>query len=412
MSKVLIASPDGSAKNTGMVGADGRVRAQVDLLGVRIRPKVDFSANLLIVNWNPQDIAPLLSLSQSDLLVSSSAGNVPRSVRATLSNSVGIKYFEVLAASLADAANPGNIGIGVSSDAYDLQSILGGSEDSWAHWRAQKAHAGVFSAYGVILSAQDTIGVMVDFSTGNLSFLVDNVNHGVAFNNLSGQLFPTVCLRATGTQARGRFSDADFAFDPPAGAISWSGDQEQSPDTDVLFSPVVGAVIRQNKRTVYASSAAEKSVRLNVTPNGKRYWEVLYLNRGTSTNTQSAVGVIDAALGSGQIIGSGLYSYRTSGAKNGATSGDVAFGEEYVAGDILMAACDFDNDLIWFGRNGTWQGSGNPSAGLNPAFSMDPVRTYSPCLMMGGHSAVSYRMRSKVSDLHYPLPDGFLALEP
>ena len=40
-----------------------------------------------------------------------------------------------------------------------------------------------------------------------------------------------------------------------------------------------------------------------------------------------------------------------------------------VANDVLMTAIDMDNGKIWFGKNGTWNSSGNPATGANPAYS-------------------------------------------
>ena len=38
-------------------------------------------------------------------------------------------------------------------------------------------------------------------------------------------------------------------------------------------------------------------------------------------------------------------------------------------GDIINVAVDTDNKKVWFGVNGTWNGSGDPAAGSNPTFT-------------------------------------------
>jgi hypothetical protein len=38
-------------------------------------------------------------------------------------------------------------------------------------------------------------------------------------------------------------------------------------------------------------------------------------------------------------------------------------------GDVFMLAYDVDAGKVWFGRNGTWYGSGDPAAGTNAAFT-------------------------------------------
>ena len=48
----------------------------------------------------------------------------------------------------------------------------------------------------------------------------------------------------------------------------------------------------------------------------------------------------------------------------------------YTTGDIMSLALDLDNGKAYFGKNGTWLGSADPSAGTNPAFSSIPSGTY------------------------------------
>jgi hypothetical protein len=44
-------------------------------------------------------------------------------------------------------------------------------------------------------------------------------------------------------------------------------------------------------------------------------------------------------------------------------------------GDIVMVAFDEDTKKIWFGKNGTWSSSGNPSTGANPSYTYSGTAT-------------------------------------
>ena len=44
-------------------------------------------------------------------------------------------------------------------------------------------------------------------------------------------------------------------------------------------------------------------------------------------------------------------------------------GATLAAGDIISIAVDTDNKKIWMGKNGTWNGSGNPGGNSNPTFT-------------------------------------------
>ena len=47
-----------------------------------------------------------------------------------------------------------------------------------------------------------------------------------------------------------------------------------------------------------------------------------------------------------------------------------AFGSTYGAGDVIGVAFDADTGKLWFAKNGTWQASGNPATGANPAVTL------------------------------------------
>jgi hypothetical protein len=48
----------------------------------------------------------------------------------------------------------------------------------------------------------------------------------------------------------------------------------------------------------------------------------------------------------------------------------------FVQGNTGMVAYDADTGKVWFGRNGTWGGSGDPAAGTNPAATVNSFATY------------------------------------
>lgn len=60
------------------------------------------------------------------------------------------------------------------------------------------------------------------------------------------------------------------------------------------------------------------------------------------------------------------FAYHENGTKfvNGVNS---AFGSDPTAGDVIGLAVDTATGQVWASRNGSWQASGNPAAGTNPA---------------------------------------------
>ncbi|SMF92351.1 hypothetical protein SAMN02982917_0571 [Azospirillum oryzae] len=79
------------------------------------------------------------------------------------------------------------------------------------------------------------------------------------------------------------------------------------------------------------------------------------------------------------------YSYTSQGNK-GNNGGGTTFGASYTVGDEIEVALDIAAGKAWFGKNGTWQGSGNPATGANPAFTFTAGTTMFPAVYLDGAS--------------------------
>ena len=88
--------------------------------------------------------------------------------------------------------------------------------------------------------------------------------------------------------------------------------------------------------------------------------------------------------------GSEGYGYTSDGEKsnNGGTSG--GYGDTWGTNDILSCALDLDNNKIYFGKNGTWQNSGDPtsgSTGTGAAYTIASDKIYIPAFASYGAAA-------------------------
>ncbi len=88
--------------------------------------------------------------------------------------------------------------------------------------------------------------------------------------------------------------------------------------------------------------------------------------------------------------GSEGYGYTSDGEKsnNGGTSG--GYGDTWGTNDILSCALDLDNNKIYFGKNGTWQNSGDPtsgSTGTGAAYTIASDKFYIPAFASYGAAA-------------------------
>lgn len=103
---------------------------------------------------------------------------------------------------------------------------------------------------------------------------------------------------------------------------------------------------------------------------GKWYFEITIDVTGSPNQIMLGVGTSSATLTN--YLGSdanGYGYYGPDGDKYNNASA-AAYGAAFTtASDIISVALDMDNGKIWWGKNGTWQNSGDPGAGTGEAFS-------------------------------------------
>lgn len=102
----------------------------------------------------------------------------------------GVNYWEVQ----IDSACTSYIFIGVARREVNLSSFLGGDEHGWGYIGDRAVyHRRVKSkVYGEPFATGDVIGVTLDMNKGTLSFSRNGIDLGIAFEGLSGVLYPAV----------------------------------------------------------------------------------------------------------------------------------------------------------------------------------------------------------------------------
>ena len=114
--------------------------------------------------------------------------------------------------------------------------------------------------------------------------------------------------------------------------------------------------------------------------NGKFYAEAKYITYDTVT---AGVGIVDmdyvpeifyqnrnlpeqtASTYIGRVI------YLKNGYSIIPSTENNSYGSSYANGDIIQIACDMENGAIYFGKNGTWQNSGDPTSGASKTGAID-----------------------------------------
>jgi len=148
-----------------------------------------------------------------------------------------------------------------------------------------------------------------------------------------------------------------------------------------------------NGNTRWTASGANNSncgVRATMgASSGKYYFEAkyviaLYTNVGMSLDNGN-----NPWNGDGDIAGvSSFYGVQSEGKKRVAGVGTSSVFTALSNNDIGMFAYDLDNNKFWFGVNGSWVASGNPTTGDNPLGTL-ASGTYLPSLSNGSWGTAS-----------------------
>jgi hypothetical protein len=149
---------------------------------------------------------------------------------------------------------------------------------------------------------------------------------------------------------------------------------------------------------------------------GKWYFEFLYSATGSSDGS-AIVGISldDITCPSSTSIATvtgGVFVYRDDGyiiTGGVGTGGFTNFGHNAV----VQVAVDRDNDLLWFGVNGTWEASGDPAAGTGEQFDISGYtgRGFAPYAGFQSSSGTQYWLGNFGQlGFAYAPPTGFVAL--
>jgi hypothetical protein len=144
---------------------------------------------------------------------------------------------------------------------------------------------------------------------------------------------------------------------------------------------------------------------------GKWYWEVMIAN-GSGANHSPGVATGTAALTT--YVGGDANGWSYFGADGTKYTGGTAtaYGNSYKYGDTIGIAYDADTQKIFFSKNGTWQGSGNPVTGVNPAYVLNvPTGTpIYPAISTSSVTDISGAVNFGQARFMFNAPDGYRTL--
>jgi hypothetical protein len=140
----------------------------------------------------------------------------------------------------------------------------------------------------------------------------------------------------------------------------------------------------------------------------KHYWEINVL-----ASSDGMIGVGTSAFlwaTDNHWIGENTLSagYRQDGSVNYNGGGVVSI-STYAAGAVIGVAYDQASGKLWFANNGTWQNSGNPSAGTGQCVTMTAGTVVYPAVTGGSstNNQPSWTLVAAAASMTYTPPSGF-----
>jgi len=156
-----------------------------------------------------------------------------------------------------------------------------------------------------------------------------------------------------------------------------------------------------------AAANCRGTVGVDINDGNGYYFEILWVS--STANCDIGIQEVSANINTFPTSAGGnaymIASYDGNKRNNGS---DVSYGTSYSTGDIFQVA--MKGGKIWFGKNNTWQASGDPAGDSNEAFS-SVTGIYAPAVMENNTDAPCVFVADfGQSGFEYTPPSGFVAL--
>ena len=327
-------------------------------------------------------------------------------------------YHIVFAVDTTDATEANRVKIYINGN---LQTSL-----SMTNYPAQNVDTDVNSADVHSIGSRDNAGVFFDGYMAEINFVDGTQVAASSFGKTNADTGQWVPIKYAGAYGTNGFhitgetaSDLGEDFsgnnnDWTASGLAANDQMSDSPTNNwcVLNSVSLAstATLSDGNLTLSNTSTGATTGTLATPSSGKWYFEVKFDSQSAATTSQ-AVGVVKAeeAYITG-TSGGGIYFFTDGGLRiEGSDTG--GWGSAWGIGDTIGVAIDLDANKIWFAIDNTWQASGDPSAGTDPAASGFSSEAYVSLIRNGNSSRTTvWTANFGQSAFAYTPPTDFLAL--
>jgi hypothetical protein len=180
-------------------------------------------------------------------------------------------------------------------------------------------------------------------------------------------------------------------------------------------TPSVAVVLSNANLTAVFNRSTNNSwvpATMTVPSSGKWYWEWIQTTGTTTGNPWAFNGVLNVTSNRSTQDPSAWRMYIGTNGNKSSNAGGVAYGSAGALNDIFGVAVDMDNGKIFFSKNNVWQGSGDPVAGTNAAYTdlVSSGITWVPGFYFAGDLTGTVNINFGQRPFAYTPPTGFVAL--
>ena len=206
-------------------------------------------------------------------------------------------------------------------------------------------------------------------------------------------------------------TDGDVLFDVPTnGSQSDTGSGGEVSGNYAVFNALEDAALGGNASlsngNLQIDGSSSEQFRPATIPvsSGKWYFEIV---QSAGTDFGPGVWAYPLASPSSQFYQNENYRYNSNGGMYNESSLQASY-SSFAVGDVIGTALDMDNGKVYFSKNGTWQNSGDPAAGTNPAATGLTGQWVFGASTNGNSTTLTANWGQK--SFSYSAPSGFKAL--
>jgi hypothetical protein len=309
----------------------------------------------------------------------------------------------------------------------NLETGANSTTGNWEHIVVTHNGSGEFKIYfNGVLKATQTLSGTVSTNTGDVKIGTYQLSSGFEFDGKLDQLrFFNKALSSS--EVTTLYQEDDYTsttksttdiFSDGSGVTLYEFETNANATdsvTEIAFDSTINtssiAYTVNNRKIAGNTGGSYASTRVTESKSsGKWYFEMYYDNSSYFPSSRGGLGLLcPTCTMTTYLGGTSQDEWAVFNGGNVINNGSSVHNEslgDFSIGNVIMCALDLDNQKVYFGKNGNWFNSANPSNGTN-SFTLSGSEYYAAGWVYNTSDQLTFRFRE--GDFAYTVPTGFSA---